>query len=56
MYKKIETCNWCDIYKHTDAGIYIATFGKKRISKGSYLDVTNAITKFANRHHFRKTR
>jgi len=43
MYKKIETYNWCDIYKHIDAGVYISAFDGEKIAQGSYLKVKAAI-------------
>ena len=46
MYKKIERCNWCDIYKHIDAGIYISAFDGEKIAQGSYIKVKAAISKF----------
>lgn len=46
MYKKIETYNFCDIYKHINAGIYIAAFDGQKITKGSYLDMKPAIIRF----------
>ena len=46
MYKKIEEYNWCDIYKHINAGVYIAAFDGAKIAQGSYMDVKNAVIKF----------
>lgn len=46
MYKKIEKYNWCDIYKHIDAGVYISAFDGEKIAMGSYMKVKNAVLKW----------
>jgi len=49
MYKKIETYNWCDIYKHIDAGVYISAFDGEKIAQGSYLKVKAAVSDYLER-------
>ncbi len=46
MYKKIETYNWCDIYKHINAGVYISAFDGQKIAQGSYLNMKKSIVDF----------
>lgn len=46
MYKKIQEYHWCDIYKHINAGIYIAAFDGQKIAQGSYLDMKKSILNY----------
>lgn len=46
MYKKIEEYNYCDIYKHIDAGVWVSAYDGDIIASGSYMKVKNAVLDF----------
>lgn len=49
MFKKIEEYKFFDIYKHINAGVYIAAINGEKIATGNYMNVKNSVDNYWNR-------